>query len=92
MDIYDPVTNAVSSMEVEKMTAWFLDNDGDGRCFSSTKPIPNVVLATGISEETCRRINLDYRDPVTIKVEEFQNREEEGILQVSKAGEMFYIV
>jgi len=54
------------------------------------KPRVNVVLATGISEEICRRINLDYRDPATIQVEEFQNREEEGILYVAKAGEMLY--
>ena len=54
------------------------------------KPRINVVLATGISEEMCRKINLGYRDPATINVEEFKNREDESILYVAKAGEMLY--
>lgn len=54
------------------------------------KPRIDVVLATGISEETCHRINLGYKDPSTLKVEEYMNREDEGILYVPKAGEMLY--
>lgn len=53
-------------------------------------PHARVILATGIPEETCRKINLGYRDPATINVEEFANREEEGVLLVRKAGEMLY--
>ena len=49
-----------------------------------------VTLATGIPEATCRKINLGYRDPATIRPEEFANREDEGILYVPKAGEMLY--
>ncbi|HEY5892792.1 MAG TPA: lactate racemase domain-containing protein [Chthoniobacterales bacterium] len=49
-----------------------------------------VTLATGIPEETCRRINLGYRDPQSIDVESFANREDEGVLLVRKAGEMLY--
>jgi lactate racemase len=49
-----------------------------------------VTLATGISRETCRRINLSYRDPDSVRIEEFENRESEGILLVPKAGEMLY--
>ena len=49
-----------------------------------------VTLATQITPETCRRINLGYRDPATIRVEEFANREDQGILLVPKAGEMLY--
>ncbi|MFQ3578431.1 MAG: lactate racemase domain-containing protein, partial [Verrucomicrobiia bacterium] len=49
-----------------------------------------VTLATGIPEELCRKINFGYRDPATIEVESFANREEEGILLVRKAGEMLY--
>lgn len=49
-----------------------------------------VTLATGIPEATCRKINLGYRDPKTIRVEEFANRESEGVLLVPKAGEMLY--
>ncbi|MFC1481765.1 lactate racemase domain-containing protein [Candidatus Neomarinimicrobiota bacterium] len=54
------------------------------------QPRVNVVLATGISEELCRKINLGYRDPTTIDVNEWMNREDEGILYVPKAGEMLY--
>lgn len=54
------------------------------------KPRVKVTLATGLSEEECREINLGYRDPNTIDVESFANREEEGILLVRKAGEQLY--
>jgi nickel-dependent lactate racemase len=49
-----------------------------------------VTLATGIPRETCERINLGYRDPASIHLDDFANREEEGILVVPKAGEMLY--
>ncbi|MCA9110242.1 MAG: DUF2088 domain-containing protein [Planctomycetaceae bacterium] len=49
-----------------------------------------VTLASGIPEEVCRRINLGYRDPDTIDVESFANREDEGVLLVRKAGEQLY--
>ena len=54
------------------------------------KPRVNVILATGIPEETCKKINLGYRDPGTINIEDYQNREHEGVLYVPKAGEMLY--
>lgn len=53
-------------------------------------PRARVVLATSIPPEVCRKINLGYRDPATIHPEEFENREEEGILLVPKAGEMLF--
>lgn len=53
-------------------------------------PRVNVVLATGIPEDICRKINLGYRDPATINVNEWMDRENEGILYVPKAGEMLY--
>lgn len=49
-----------------------------------------VTLATGIPEAVCRQINLGYRDPSSIRPEEFADREDEGILLVRKAGEMLY--
>ncbi len=49
-----------------------------------------VTVASGIPEEVCRRINLGYRDPATIDVEAFADREDEGVLLVRKAGEMLY--
>ena len=53
-------------------------------------PRIDVILATGISEAICREINLGYRDPAEIDPAEWQNREEEGFLYVSKAGEILY--
>jgi nickel-dependent lactate racemase len=53
-------------------------------------PRARVTLATGIREETCRKINLGYRDPKTIQIEDYADREDEGILLVRKAGEMLY--
>ena len=49
-----------------------------------------VTLATSIPEDVCRRINLGYRDWRAIKVEEFADREDEGVLHVPKAGEMLF--
>jgi nickel-dependent lactate racemase len=49
-----------------------------------------VTLATGISEERCRRINLGYLDPAAVDVEAWQGREAEGILVVPRAGEMLF--
>jgi lactate racemase len=49
-----------------------------------------VTLATGISPEKCRQINLGYRDPASIRVEDYANREDEGMLLVRKAGEMLF--
>jgi lactate racemase len=53
-------------------------------------PRARVTLATGISEEICRQINLGYRDPGSIRLQDYQNREEEGILLAPKAGEILY--
>jgi hypothetical protein len=49
-----------------------------------------VTLATQIPPEKCRHINLGYRDPGSIRLEDFANREDEGILLVPKAGEMLF--
>jgi nickel-dependent lactate racemase len=54
------------------------------------RPRVQVTLATGISAERCRRINLGYRDPATIDIAAWQGREHEGILVVPRAGEMLY--
>ena len=55
-------------------------------------PRIQVTLATGISHERCERINLGYLDPATVHPEEWEGREEEGILLVPRAGEMLYRV
>jgi nickel-dependent lactate racemase len=53
-------------------------------------PRVNVLLATKIPKERCRRVNLGYRDPSTIDPDDWRGREDEGILLVPKAGEMLY--
>jgi nickel-dependent lactate racemase len=53
-------------------------------------PRARVTLATGIPPETCRAINLGYLDPDAIRPEDFENREDEGILFVPRAGEMLF--
>lgn len=54
------------------------------------QPRVQVTLASQISPELCKKINLGYRDPESIDVESFANREKEGILLVRKAGEHLY--
>jgi hypothetical protein len=54
------------------------------------KPRIRVTLATQIPEDVCRAIHLGYRDPRSINVADFEDREEQGVLCVPKAGEMLY--
>jgi nickel-dependent lactate racemase len=49
-----------------------------------------VTLATGISAERCHRANLGYLDPQSIRLEEWQNREAEGIKIIPRAGEVLF--
>lgn len=54
------------------------------------RPRVTVTVASQLSKEVCERINLAWRDPASIDVESFANREDEGILLVPKAGEHLY--
>lgn len=54
------------------------------------KPRARVTLATQIPEAECRAVNLGYRDPATLRPEDFAGREPEGVLLVPKAGETLY--
>ncbi len=54
------------------------------------RPRMEVILATAIPEETCRRINLGYLDPAAIRLADYMGREEDGILYVDHAGEILY--
>ena len=54
------------------------------------KPRVQVTLATAIPEERCRLLNLGYRNPRSIEIEEYLNREEEGILVIPHAGEKLF--
>ncbi len=49
-----------------------------------------VTLATQIPEEVCHSINLGYRDPASIRPDDWADREEEGLLLVPHAGEVLY--
>jgi nickel-dependent lactate racemase len=64
---------------------------GDGSYENGVEtPRLNVVLATRITREHCQRINLGYLDPTSVKMEEWQGREAEGIKLIPRAGEMLH--
>jgi nickel-dependent lactate racemase len=56
------------------------------------KPRIEVILASSLSEEECRKINLGYMDYRSIDLDDYKNRESEGILFVEKAGEVLHRV
>ncbi|MCD8535073.1 MAG: hypothetical protein LR011_09930, partial [Verrucomicrobia bacterium] len=55
-------------------------------------PRVKVTIASQIPESVCREINLGYRDPASIRVEDYMNREAEGVLYVPKAGERLFLL
>jgi len=66
---------------------------GDGTYENGVEqPRIRVTLATGIPGERCERIGLGYIDPATINLQEWADREDEGILLMPRAGEMLYRV
>jgi hypothetical protein len=50
----------------------------------------SVVLATGIPEETCKRISLGYMDPRSIDLASYKGKEAQGVLFVEHAGEVLH--
>jgi nickel-dependent lactate racemase len=52
----------------------------------------NVTLATKIPETRCTLLNVGYLDPDELNLDEWRDREDEGILLVPKAGELLYRV
>ncbi|THB73537.1 MAG: DUF2088 domain-containing protein [Desulfobulbaceae bacterium] len=60
----------------------------DGR----EKPRIEVVLASSLSEEECQKINLGYMDYRSINLDDYKNREDEGVLFVDHAGETLHLV
>jgi nickel-dependent lactate racemase len=54
------------------------------------RPDVNLVLATSIPEDLCRRINVGYMDPRGIRLSDYMNREDESILFVDHAGEILH--
>jgi nickel-dependent lactate racemase len=53
-------------------------------------PRIRVTLASRVPPERCARINLGYHDPDTIRISDWEDRQEEGILVVPRAGEILY--
>ena len=51
-----------------------------------------MTLATGIPRERCEAIGLGYLDPLRVDLEEWSDREDEGVLMVARAGEQLYRV
>ena len=74
------------STHVRGIGEYELDENGEG----IEKPRVRLTLATQIPPDVCARINMGYRDPNSIDITDFENREDEGILYVPKAGEMLY--
>lgn len=56
------------------------------------KPNIKVTLASKIPPENCEQLNLEYMNPDNIKIDQWKNRESEGILYVPRAGEILYRV
>jgi hypothetical protein len=54
------------------------------------RPRISVTLATGISKKRCERLGLGYKDPAEIDLDDYRNREDEGVLLVENAGEILY--
>ena len=66
---------------------------GEGAYDSATgieRPRITVTLATGISQERCRSMNLNYIDPTNINPDDWKDRESEGIKLIPRAGESLY--
>jgi nickel-dependent lactate racemase len=55
-------------------------------------PRAKVTLASQITPEDCAQLALGYRNPDEIDMAAWQNREDQGILFVPKAGEMLFRV
>lgn len=54
------------------------------------KPNVRVTLASKLSAEDCQKLNLGYLDPSKVNLDEWKDREAEGVLFVPKAGEILY--
>ena len=54
------------------------------------KPRVNVVLATAIPEEHCKKVNLGYMNPAEINIADYENKEDQGVLVVHHAGEVLH--
>ncbi len=53
-------------------------------------PRITVTLATGIPEDHCRNLNINYLDPSGIDLESWRGRESQGLKLIPRAGEILY--
>ncbi len=66
---------------------------GQGTYDSHTQnesPRISVTLATGISEEHCRKLNLGYLDPASVNLDDWRDQEAHDIKLIPRAGETLY--
>ena len=54
------------------------------------KPRVNVICATQIPEERCKKVNLGYMNPDEINIGDYENKEDQGMLVVHHAGELLH--
>ena len=54
------------------------------------RPRIHVTLATGLSRERCRALNLGYLDPRSVAPQDYAGREADGVLLIPKAGEYLH--
>jgi nickel-dependent lactate racemase len=54
------------------------------------RPDVNLVFATSIPEDVCRKINVGYMDPRRIRPADYMNKEDQGVLFVDHAGETLH--
>lgn len=54
------------------------------------EPRINVTLATSIPEEVCKQVNLGYRDPRTINLDEWRKDTDDDLLVVEEAGQVLH--
>ncbi|MGC9349806.1 MAG: lactate racemase domain-containing protein [Anaerolineae bacterium] len=56
------------------------------------KPNMRVTLSSQIPPQDCAQLSLGYLDPDDVNIDEWKDRESEGVLFVPEAGEMLYRV
>ena len=60
VEVYDPVANTISSTGADKVAAWFLDSDFDGRCFCIAQAFfPNQDSWEKIAKALGSSVNAD---------------------------------
>lgn len=64
---------------------------GDGRYEGGVeRPRIRVTLASAISEESCRSVNLGFRDYRSINLDEWREKQNGDVLVVENAGQVLY--